>query len=110
MILLPKNLYQIKKTKKKGRGVFARLPIPAGTIIGDYTGRLVTEKEAEELEKKYGNSCYSMDYNDNGISIFPLEVKAPGIHLLNHSCSPNCDTYFYYGHTLFFCRTKNLAG
>ncbi len=110
MILLPVNAYKVKKTKEKGRGVFARKEIPAGTVIGDYTGLIIKDAEIESREKKYGNSCYTMDYSDNGLSIFPLDVKAEGIHLVNHSCAPNCDTYFYYGHTLFFALRRILPG
>ncbi len=102
MFLLSADYYQIKKTKKKGQGVFARREIKAGTLIGDYTGLIIKDEEIDALEKKNNNACYSMDYDDNGLSIFPVDVKAPGVHLFNHSCAPNCDTYFYYGHTLFF--------
>lgn len=109
MFLLPINYYKIKKTKKRGRGVFALNEIPAGTIIGDYLGLLIENIKAEALEDKYySNACYSMDYNDNGLSIFPLDVQAPGLHLINHSCSPNCEAYFYYGHTLFFALRRIL--
>ncbi|MFA6995091.1 MAG: SET domain-containing protein [Patescibacteria group bacterium] len=110
MFLLPPVYYQVKKTKHKGRGVFARKEIPAGTIIGDYTGRLIKDEEIEAIEEKFGRACYSMDYNNNGLSIFPLDVKASGVHLINHSCSANCDTYFYYGHTLFFSLRRLLPG
>lgn len=110
MFLLPVSDYNIRQTKKKGRGVFARREIPAGTIIGDYVGLLIEDKKAEAMEKKYGNACYSMDYNDNGLSIFPADVDAAGIHLINHSCTPNCDAYFYYGHTLYFALRRILPG
>jgi hypothetical protein len=110
MILLEKDFYSVKGTKKKGRGVFARKEIPAGTLIGDYTGKIIKDEEIDALEKKYDNACYAMDYNNNGTSIFPLDIKAVGIHLLNHSCAPNCDTYFYYGHTLFFTLRKIWPG
>ncbi len=110
MFLIPASYYQIRQTKKKGRGVFARREIPAGTVIGDYLGLLIKDEKAELLEKKYGNSCYSMDYNDNGLSIFPVDIKAPGVHLINHSCSSNCDAYFYYGHTLYFTLRRILPG
>jgi len=109
MILLSDDYYQIKNVSRKGRGVFARKEIPAGTVIGDYTGRLLSQKKIDALEKKCG-ACYSMDYNNNGLSIFPLDIKASGIHLVNHSCSPNSDTYFYYGHTLFFTLRRILKG
>jgi len=110
MFLLSPDYYQIKKTRKKGRGIFARREIPAGTIIGDYLGLLVKDAKAEILEKKYGNACYSMDYNDNGLSIFPADIRAAGVHLINHACSPNCDAYFYYGHTLYFALRRLLPG
>jgi hypothetical protein len=110
MILLSSDYYQIKKTRKKGRGIFAHKEIPAGTIIGDYTGLVLKDKDAEKEEEKYDNACYSMDYQDNGLSIFPLKVEGLGIHLINHSCSPNCDTYYYFGHTLFFTSRRILVG
>lgn len=110
MFLLPANSYEIRKTKQKGRGVFARREIPAGTIIGDYIGILIKDEKAEILEKKYKNACYSMDYNDNGLSIFPVDIKADGIHLINHSCAANCDAYFYYGHTLYFALRRIFPG
>ena len=110
MFLLPPEYYQIKKTKKKGRGVFALKEIPAGTVIGDYVGRLIPDEKLAALEKKYDNACYSMDYNDNGLSIFPVDVKSAGVHLINHACSANCDAYFYYGHTLYFALRRLLPG
>jgi len=110
MFLLDPSYYEIRKTKQKGRGVFARKEIPAGTIIGDYVGILIRDEKAEILEKKYKNACYSMDYNDNGLSIFPVNVKADGIHLINHSCAANCDAYFYYGHTLYFALRRIFPG
>ena len=110
MFLIPDSYYQVKTTKKKGRGVFARREIPAGTIIGDYLGVLMKADESARLEEENGNVCYSMDYDGGDLSIYPLDIKASGVHLLNHSCSPNCDTYYYYGHTLFFALRRILPG
>lgn len=102
MFLIPKDYYQIKKTKKKGTGVFARKHIPAGTIIGDYIGRIVSDKEAEKLEEKFNNACYSFEYVKENTSIFPVDIKAPGVHLINHSCGANCDVYDLEGHNIYF--------
>ncbi len=109
MFLLSPDYYQIKSVHKKGRGVFAKKEIPAGTILGDYVGLLVKDEKIDALEKKYG-ACYAMDYCDNGLSILPVDIKATGIHLINHSCAPNSDTYYYFGHTLFFTLRKILVG
>ena len=40
------------------------------------------------------------------IGIYP-DLNKPGIHLLNHSCSPNCWIYKYKTHTLVFA-LKNI--
>lgn len=98
MFLLPDNYLEVKKTPKMGRGVFALQDIPAGTIIGDYLGVIVPEKD----EDKYDNQghFYLMYYHENA-SIYP-DAKKPGVHTINHSCTPNIWMYSYKGHTLYF--------
>lgn len=110
MFLLEKNSYEIRKTKKKGRGVFALKHIPAGTLIGDYVGRVVNDKEAQALEEKYGNGCYSFEYVGNDVSLFPVDLKAEGAHLINHSCAGNCSVSDYGGHNIFFALRHIFPG
>lgn len=98
MFLLKDDYWQIKKTKEKGYGVFAKKKINAGTIIGDYLGRVVKIAQYDLDNDKKG--LYLMYFTDQA-SIYP-NLKKPGIHLLNHSCTPNCWIYTYRGHTLFF--------
>lgn len=98
MFLIPASFWEIKKTKDKGRGVFVRQPISEGTLIGDYVGKLVSLKDFDfEKEKK---KLYLMYYNDE-FGIYPYLGK-PGVHLLNHSCSPNCWITKYKNHTIVF--------
>lgn len=110
MFLLTKDYYQIKKTKRKGSGVFARRHIPAGTIIGDYLGRVITDKEAQALENKNGQNCYSFEYIGDDVSIFPVDIKVPGVHLINHSCGANCSVFDYQGHNLYFALRHIFPG
>lgn len=98
MILLPHSYWEIQKTQNRGRGIFAKKTITAGTILGDYLGKVI--KTAEYDHKKDKSGLYLMYYSDEAC-IYP-NLKKPGIHLLNHSCSPNCWIYTYRGHTLFF--------
>lgn len=107
MFLLPENSWEIKEIKGKGRGVFAKKDILAGTIIGDYLGKLIPDSEEEDYEEVYGG-LYTMYYTDD-VSIIP-DPKTPGIHLLNNSCEPNCFMYTYQGHTLYFALRKIFAG
>jgi hypothetical protein len=84
-------------------GVFAKKPIAQGVLIGDYIGKLVQLKDVDfEKEKE---KLFLMYYDDE-TGIFP-DLKKPGIHLLNHSCSPNCWIYKFKSHTLVFV-LKNI--
>lgn len=102
MFLIKPDSWEIKKTKQKGLGVFTKKEIKAGTIIGDYLGKVIeTAKYDIEKDKK---GLFLMYYTDEA-SIYP-NLKKPGPHLLNHSCTPNCWIYVYHGHSLFFALRK----
>ena len=48
MFLIPDTWYKVVTLKKTGRGVFALRDIPAGTVIGDYTGKIIPFDSANE--------------------------------------------------------------
>ena len=106
MFLLKNDHWCIKKTVEKGYGVFAKKAIPKSTVIGDYLGTVVNMAEYDLSSDK--NGLYLM-YCTDMASIYP-DIKRPGIHLINHSCRPNCWMYIYAGHTLFFALTKIAPG
>lgn len=106
MFLISNDSWQIKKTGGKGLGVFAKREIKAGTVIGDYLGKVIeTSRYDPDKEKRH---FYLMYFSDQA-SIYP-NLKKPGIHLLNHSCAPNCWIYIYCDHTLFFALRKINPG
>ncbi len=106
MFLISQDYWKVAKTQYKGNGVFAKKLIKAGTIIGDYTGTIVSNAEYDIAQDKLG--LYLMYYTDEA-SIYP-DLTQPGIHLVNHSCVPNCWIYVYRGHTLFFALRDIVAG
>lgn len=103
MILISKDYYLIKRFPKKGLGVVAVKEIPADTVLGDYLGKIIKITEEDAYEKKFGN--YIMFYNDRA-SIFPVDLKAVGVHLFNHSCSANCAIMPFQKHMLFVASRK----
>lgn len=102
MFLLNDSYWEIKKTKEKGFGVFAKEEIKAGTVISDYLGKVINIAEYDLKKDKKG--LYLMYFTDQA-SIYP-DLAKPGPHLINHSCNPNCWIYIYHGHTLFFALRK----
>lgn len=99
MILLPQDTWEIKDANTTGKGIFAKKVIDAGTVVGDYIGKVIRTIEYDPTTDADG--LYLMYYHDKA-SIYPTDIKAAGAHLLNHSCEPNCWMYIYQGHTLFF--------
>lgn len=104
MILLPSNSWQIKKTKNKGLGLFAKKNIIKGTLIGDYLGKILHPQDAIVDEQNF----YLMYYHDHAV-ISP-DLKKPGVHLINNACIPNAFFYIYKGHTLAFARRAIKKG
>ena len=51
MFLLSEDYLQIRKTKKKGFGVFAKKRIKAGTVIGDYLGKVIKTESRRMISK-----------------------------------------------------------
>jgi len=104
MILLNSDCWEIKETKHKGRGIFAKKSISKGTIIGDYLGKVIHPRDAVIDEENF----YLMYYHDKAAIVPNLEK--PGVHLLNHACIPNAWLYTYKGHTLAFALKEISKG
>lgn len=106
MFLINRSFWEIKQTKNKGLGVFAKKEVKKGTVIGDYLGKIIKTQDYDFGKDKDG--LYLMYLTDEA-SIYP-DLRKNDIHLLNHSCEPNCWIYNYYGHILFFALRKINSG
>jgi hypothetical protein len=104
MILLSSEYWEIRNTKRKGRGLFAKKDISKGSVIGDYIGKIIHPLDAVVDEENF----YLMYYHNRAV-ISP-DLRKPGVHLLNHSCVPNAWLYTYKGHTLAFALKKIFKG
>lgn len=104
MMLISDDYWEIRKTKNKGKGLFAKKNIAKGTVMGDYIGKVLRPEEAIVDEE----NIYLMYYSDRAV-ISP-DLKKSGVHLLNHSCIPNSFLYIQEGHTLAFALREILKG
>lgn len=103
MFLIPENYWKVQKTSLKGRGVFAQKDIDPGRVIGDYQGQIVNINKSSLKEKNY-----LMHSNDHSAILPP--INSVGIHLINHSCAPNCGIYMYQSHALYFALRRIFKG
>ncbi len=75
-----------------GNGVFARRKIPAGSLVSEYVGEIITEKEAEKRtgldpENPYHTFFFALG---NGKMIDGAS-GGNDVRWINHSCAPNCE-------------------
>jgi hypothetical protein len=113
MLIIPDDTWEMRGRAysaddygKNNRGIFATKPISAGTVIGDYLGLLIPNEKEDEYET--GRDVYLM-YYDEHVSIWPDQTQ-PGVHIVNHSCEPNCAIATYRGHGLYHALRKIHAG
>jgi len=86
------DLYEVRRSKIQGRGVFATRRIRPGQKIVQYTGEKVTNDEAdrrydEENMERHHTFLFTLDdeYCVDG------DVRSNKARLINHSCDPNCE-------------------
>jgi SET domain-containing protein len=92
----PRSLLRRGRSGIHGSGVYARVAIPAGHKIVEYTGERITKAESERreaarldrLRRGLGSSTFIFDLN----SRHDLDGRRGGniSRFINHSCAPNC--------------------
>src|SRR4051812_5446348 len=94
--------YRVARSKA-GLGLFALKPIKKGEFIAHYTGRIITNAEADRLWTKYLfelNSRWTVDGS-------PRRNIA---RYINHSCRPNAETDIKRGEILISAMKNIEAG
>ena len=97
----------VRNSKIHGRGVFAKRDIRKGTRIIEYTGPIVSEKEAEKIGSEVvdGHGHTMLFQLDNKRVINGNE--GGDARYINHGCDPNCETE-QDGDHIFILAIKNI--
>jgi SET domain-containing protein len=97
---------EIKPSPIEGRGCFARVHIPRGKKIAEYTGEKISNREAKRRAGRRRlricevNDRWSLDGSRGG----------NGTHYINHSCEPNSYMKIIYDHILLLALRDIRAG
>ena len=91
------------KRSKTGLGLFADEDIKKGEFIIEYTGKKITNKEADQKGGRYLfelNSRYTIDGSE----------RSNKARYINHSCVPNCESVIKNGKILIYAIKNIKAG
>ncbi|KAM3229196.1 hypothetical protein ACQJBY_060233 [Aegilops geniculata] len=90
LLLKQQQRILLGKSDVAGWGAFIKNPVHKNDYLGEYTGELISHKEADKRGKIYdrANSSFLFDLNDQ----FVLDAYRKGdkLKFANHSSSPNC--------------------
>ncbi|HEY3816971.1 MAG TPA: SET domain-containing protein-lysine N-methyltransferase [Polyangiaceae bacterium] len=99
----------VRRSKIQGRGVYATRPIVEGERIIEYTGRLITNEEADA-------QCDDEGMRRHHTFLFGVddEITVDGARggnearFINHSCEPNCESVVE-GRRVFIDALRDIA-
>ncbi len=84
--------YIVRNSKIHGRGVFAKRLIRKGTRVIEYTGPIVSEKEADKIGTQNENGhSHTMLFQIGKNRVINGNVGGDARYV-NHGCDPNCET------------------
>lgn len=88
-----KERLEVRQSPVHGRGIFARIAIPAGNFILHYAGRIIDWDEAMRRhphDPSQPNHTFYFSLDDT----FVIDGNDGGnrARWINHSCAPNCES------------------
>ncbi|XP_068662468.1 histone-lysine N-methyltransferase EZ3-like isoform X2 [Aristolochia californica] len=90
LLLKQQQRILLGKSDVAGWGAFIKNPVNKNDYLGEYTGELVSHKEADKRGKIYdrANSSFLFDLNDQ--CVLDAHRKGDKLKFANHSSNPNC--------------------
>ncbi len=98
----PARPWVVRRSRRHGRGVFATGTIPAGTLIIEYTGELISEVEGERRYPTLAGAEEEPEHTYlltlDAHRVIDANVGGNEARFINHSCEPNCEPIAYGDH------------
>ena len=91
---------KVGKSGISGKGTYTLSAIPARKKIGELTGTIITEREAEELAKK--TKAIALVELGNNKVLNAMGTGSNEIRYINHSCNPNAYIRVCYDKVEFY--------
>jgi len=83
---------QVRRSGVHGKGVFALVPVAKGETIMEYTGPIITWKEALRRHPHDPNDpLHTFYFHIEGGKVIDGKYGTNAAKWINHSCQPNCE-------------------
>ena len=87
----PRRL-QVRRSGVHGRGVFAMVPVDAGTVLIEYKGEVITWDEAlRRHPHDPSDPNHTFYFHVDEEHVIDGKVGGNSSRWINHSCEPNCE-------------------
>jgi len=86
-------LFEVRRSRIHGSGVYAARRIRKGTRIVEYLGDRISHEEADaRYEEKGQDDGHTFLFVVNDRIVIDAGVDGNAARFINHSCNPNCET------------------
>lgn len=102
-----KRLYSIRHSPIHGRGVFALRRIAKGTRVIEYRGERISQDEATRRYEETMDYPFTYLFEVDEDTIIDGQAGGNTARYINHSCSPNCES-FNSGGRIFIEAIRNI--
>lgn len=102
---------QVRRSGVHGKGVFALVPIKAGETVIEYTGELITWKQAlrrHPHDPRDPNHTFFFHIDDK--HVIDAKVGGNASRWINHACQTNCEADEQDGRIFIKARRDLLPG
>ena len=85
------RLIEVRRSPIHGKGLFARIDLPAGKTLIRYRGQLLTHAEADTAYCENVEAGHTFLFVLNDDYVVDGAVDGNIARWINHSCTPNCE-------------------
>lgn len=104
-----RKLYVVRRSAIHGRGVFAAGPIAKGETVIEYKGERTSWDDAmERPDSDPDDPSHTFLFELDDGRVIDARVGGNAARWINHSCSPNCETYEDEDGRVFIQARKNI--
>ena len=83
---------QVRRSDVHGKGMYAVAPLASGEVVIEYTGEVITWREALRRHPHYPNDPdHTFYFHIDDKHVIDAKFGGNSARWINHACTPNCE-------------------